>query len=309
MILDKIKPQTKAWHEQRALGVGASESPALFGVQAPYAPSLFALAMIKRGTIPPPVVDSPLARLGLLKEPGIAAYHAEDRGWKIKRVGYAVDDKVPQMRASLDFVIAEPTDEDRKVLGRDVDGPGVLQIKTVIHWQAQERWIQGQPPEYVLIQIQQEMHCTGYRWAAVGAELGGLPRLTLHRRNEAAGTRLREAIKTFWKSNVVKGIDPPTDDTDSTREALRDLQPPREMRDGMINKERDKELNEAAHMLDIARADMIESEARVLGAENRLVHLMGMNLHAYTKDYFIDRSVTPKQRRLRVARRIVRGDS
>jgi predicted phage-related endonuclease len=303
MILEKIKPHTKAWHEARANGVGASESPALFGIQAPYAPSLFALAMIKRGTIPPPVVDEPLAKLGLLKEPGIAAYHAAERGWKIRRIGYTVDDKVPQMRASLDFVIDAPTDRDRRDLGRDIDGPGVLQIKTVIHHQANRVWINGQPPAYVLCQIQQEMHCSGLKWAAVGAELGGMPSITLHRRNEAAGDRLRAAIKHFWRDNVVKGIDPPTDDTESTKNALRELQPAREMEPDMVNRERDKDLNEAAFMLDVARADLIESQARVLGAENRLVHLMGNSLHAYSREWFIDRSVSLHQRRLRVTRR------
>jgi predicted phage-related endonuclease len=303
VILDKVKPHTKAWHDERAKGVGASESPALFGVQAPYAPSLFSLALIKRGTIPPPVVDSPLARMGLLKEPGVAAYHAEERGWKIKRVGYTVDDKVPQMRASLDFVIAEPTDADRKILGKDIDGPGVFQIKTVIHHQAQRVWVNQQPPEYVMVQIQQEMHCSGYKWAAVGAELGGIPSLTLHRRNEAAGDRLRSAIKHFWKVNVLKGVDPPTDATESTRDSLLELQPVREMEPDMVNRVRDTELNEAAFMLDVARADLVESQARVLGAENRVVHLMGTQLHAYTKEWFIDRSVTPHQRRLKVTRR------
>lgn len=303
MILHKIKPHTKAWHRERSRGIGASESPALYGVQAGYALSAYTLAKVKRGEMEPPVVDGDLARAGLILEPGIAEIHRERQGWKLAPGHYAVDDHEPRMRCSLDYVIAEPTDIDRRKIG-NVDGPGVLQIKAVIGPQWQRQWTDIHPPEHVRIQTQQEIACTGFEWGCVGALVGGMtPVLYWMRADSRFHDGLRRKIDDFWRRFVEGGETPPIDHTESTRLALRVLQPAREFSPGMNDYENDPVLNDLAQDYDSACANFTQAQADKAGAENRLIEHLGMVRLAFSSDWWIERSVSDHRRTLKVTRR------
>src|ERR1700733_15222680 len=79
------------WHARRAKNIGSSEVAALFGCQAPYAMSLYALWYVKAGIVPPPNVDNPRTRAGTMMEDAIAHVVAHENGWTIQRDTFCVD--------------------------------------------------------------------------------------------------------------------------------------------------------------------------------------------------------------------------
>lgn len=305
MILDKVKPHTPAWHKQRALGVGASESPCLYNVQAGYSLSEFTLSKVKRKEMAAPIVDSDLAMNGLIMEPAIGKIHAIRQGWKLLPGCYAVDDYEPRMRASLDFVIEEPNDIDRQRLQRKVSGPGTLQIKSIISPQWHRLWREDEVPEYVRIQVRQEMACAGHEWGCVGALVGGLePKLYWITPADSWTDGLRRRIDRFWRECVEGTRVPRVDNSESTRLALRVLQPDREFRPGMHNHENDPFIDDLCTEYDSACANFSDAEANKRGAENRLIEALGPTaLEAMTDSWWIKRSVGPTRRTLQVTRR------
>lgn len=309
MLLPKIKAGTRKWHDLRAQGIGASESSCLFDLpdHPGYAMSQYTLRLVKRREIDPQSVfagDPDLARMGLVLEPGIAKALAEMRGWKIKSAGYLVDDVEPLMRASMDYIIAEPTDDDCKALGYNATGPGCFQIKAVISHQFHRMWQGDVPPAYVRVQLQQELACSGFQWGAVGVLIGGLEHRVYHIRPSVRfGDDIRNRIAHFWKNCVEGDMVPPYDASESTRLALRRQYNPRTLLAGMHDREEDVALDEAAGDYDIACADRKATLARYDLALNRLNGLMGNSTNAYTQHWYIDRSISDKRRTVSVKRR------
>lgn len=308
MILAKIKHGTKRWHEERAKGIGASESSALFDIEQPgYAMSAYTLRLVKRGELDPESVfvgDRDLAQMGLELEDGIAKGHARANGWKIRKSGYLIDDIEPLMRASLDYIIDEPTDADRQALGRKLSGPGLLQIKALIPFQYVRAWQGDRPPPYVRCQVQQELACSAFTWGAVGVLIGGMePKLFRMLPHPRFHDDLRRRIADFWANCVLGEKVPPYDATESTRLALRAQYTPRNLAPGMHNREDDAELDEAAAEYDVMVAHRKETLRRYDLALNRLNGLMGASTSAYTEHWYIDRSISEKRRTVTVRRR------
>lgn len=305
MIIKGVKQGTPKWHAQRLLGIGASEVSALFDIDHPgYAMSAWTLAKVKRGELAAEEVfagDKDLAAAGLVREPMIAKVIAAQRGWKIRPGGYVIDDIEPRMRASLDYIIEEPTDLDRKRLGKKVSGPGVLQIKSVISYQFYRLWTPDRQPAHVYYQVQQEATATKFEWTVTAAELHG-PESTLEVRDyltaadQRFGDRLRRNIAGFWDRCIIGHEIPPIDGSESSRLALRKLYKPEDMLRGFMDCTHDRRLDEAITLWDSARARRMAAEKDEALEANRLREILGTRTDLFTERWKFKHQVSEYRR-------------
>ncbi len=267
------------WHAIRARNVGGSEVAALFGVQHDYALSHYALWMVKAGRVPPPVVDNPRVAWGLRLETAIAEAAAEQEGWTIRRGGYVTDPTTPGMGCTLDFVIEQE------------GNPGLLEIKNA-DWLAHRRaWADGEPPLQILLQLQHQAACTGYRWGVVACLVGGNDlRLYRYEARPKLLADIRARVRAFWTS-IADNKPPPVDGSASATAVLRAMYAPVEQE--IADLRGDNEFPE------ICAAYLRAAERRKAAADeealhrNRLIEKIGPHLVAETEGFLIRVAVTP----------------
>lgn len=209
-------PSREAWLAARAAGVGASESPALFGL-SPWHSEL-SLWSEKRGIANADRDEPEYLEIGLLMEPVVAElYHrrtgrelwAPKTSWAIAR-----DPDRDFMTASIDRWVIEAAGKP---------GRGVLEMKNVGFGMAHE-WEEG-PPLRVQIQIQHQLAVTSFQWGSAAGILGGNRFVHVDiERNEDFITELRERCAEFW-DRVKRGRMPQADGADATARALKRLYP------------------------------------------------------------------------------------
>lgn len=229
MIDWDIQQRTSEWHAARAKTIGASEIATLFELGAGWAPSRFSLWQYKAGKAPPPKVDdSPGSRIwmGVHMEPVILRMAAEQYGWNLRTPGpMAFDDVCPGMSASLDGVIAEPGPEE---IALGYTGPGVIEAKFTQWLQHRSEWTNEQPPQYINLQLQQQLACSGFSWGVIVVLVSEVGLIVYrYRRRPVVIDTLRDRITEFWRS--VRANEPPLPDgRDSTAETLKAMFPVRQ---------------------------------------------------------------------------------
>jgi predicted phage-related endonuclease len=211
-----IPPTPEAWHALRARHVGASEVSILFDAAPDYMPGLFSLWHIKAGKAPPPQVDNPRTRWGLLLEDAIAAGAADREGWDVRPGQYA---SLDGLGATLDRIIASPGPND---MGRE--GPGVLELKNA-DWLQHARIWGDEPPIHILLQLQAQLAATGYSWGAVAVLVGGNDlRIYRYSARPKVQADILRRVGAFWAS-IREGRVPQPDGNDDTFRVLRVLEP------------------------------------------------------------------------------------
>ena len=205
----------EAWMAGRRLGIGASESAALFGVSPWDTPvSLWAKKM---GIAPD---DSELrehVEWGNLLEGPIATRYEQKTGRTIWQGGpfqVAQHPRIACMRATPDrWVVEAPDHEDT----------GLLQAKNTNAFTG-HNWKDG-PPDFIKIQVQHEMAVTGVSWESVAVLIGGSKFMYFDiERNEAFIEELEQQCQLFW-GYVTRGEQPPLDDRKPTFDAIKRLHP------------------------------------------------------------------------------------
>lgn len=203
------------WIAARRDGIGASESPILFGC-SPWG-SEFSLFALKRGLIEQDADETEWQRWGNILEEPIAREYARRTGRTLTDHGrYAVlrSATAPHMTATLDRVIDSTSD------GR---GPGVLEIKNTSTFKGEEWNEESGAPLRVVIQGQHQLAVTGYQWGAFAALVGGnMLRVVEFERDEEFIQILRERCAVFWRA-VQENKPPPPDGSKATTEALKRL--------------------------------------------------------------------------------------
>ena len=271
------------WLALRGKRVGASESAALFGVQAPYQLDHFALHHVKAGNAPPPPVDGPRIKWGQRLEIIVAEATAEEHGYSVYKGRYAIADDCPGMSASLDFEIEADIEGE-------FDGPGVLETKNV-DWMVHRRsWTDGEPPIHILIQLQHQLGCTGYQWGVVAGLVGG-NELKVYR--YAAKPKLIADIKAriakFWE-DIAASRAPDVSGSESSGAVLRSLYP--EPIDDAIDMSGSNEWPEAvAQFIDASATKKAATEAYD-EAKNRVVALLGNHKRGWGGGYSVNTSIT-----------------
>lgn len=253
-----------AWHALRSKHIGASEVAALFGQQPDYAQSLYSLWQIKSGRIPAPAVEGPRIEAGRRLESAIAHWIAFGQNWRIAQFkGYAQCDTCEGMGATPDFDILD-----------HADGPGLLEVKSVDWLQHKRQWTNGEPPMHILLQVQSQLHCTGYKWAYVGALVGGNEPVTYRvDYRPKIGAEIEKRIAAFWLT-VKLGQEPAVDGSDTTAAALAAMYPEAEPAKA-IDLSGDNEFPERWAALVQGRADRQAGEKAEQAAKNWLLATIG----------------------------------
>lgn len=277
---------TPEWHALRARHVGASEVAALFDVQPTYALSRYALWMVKAGRAQPPEVTGERVFWGNRLEALIAEVTAEAEGWTIRKGGYAEDDECPGLGASLDYEI-----EGSDVLAAaGYEGDGLLECKAV-DWLVHKRgWTDGEPPLFILLQLQSQCAARGFKWGAVGALVSGNDRvLYMYHARPRLIADIRRRVREFWAS-IAEGREPPVDGSDSASVVLRSLYP--EVIDDVIDMSSSNEWPEAVGEFMLAGERRKAANEDYDAAKNRVVAMLGGHKRGYGSGYSVNTAIT-----------------
>lgn len=195
---DIITVQSEAhWHQLRAQHIGSSDVAALFDA-SPYM-TKFELWHRKAGTLPDSMEDTERMFWGRKLEAVIAQGVGEREGWEIiPNKHYFSYRKVKGLGCTPDFFVLCPR-----------RGLGVMEVKNVDRLEYMERWDEGEPPLNYLLQLQEQLACTGYRWGAVVPLIGGNSYQTFeYLPHEASIRKIETAAAEFWAS-IAEGKEPP----------------------------------------------------------------------------------------------------
>jgi predicted phage-related endonuclease len=286
MALHPLPATSEEWHAIRLANVGGSEVSALFGVQPPYALSLFALHQVKSRAVPAPDVDGERVEWGIALEPFIARAAAKREGWKLHPAMYATDDTTPGMGATLDYIIEAGPAE----IEEGMSGKGVLEIKNVDTSVFRDIWQNGEPPFHILLQHQQQLACAGMTWGVIAALVGGNE---LHCFRYWARPQLiasvRDRVARFWQ-DIREGNPPDIDGAESTAEVLRAMYP--ELDDRAVDMSASNEWSEAAAQFIAAQKAKKAATYDYDQAKNRIAALLGTNRRGYGGGYSVSVVVT-----------------
>lgn len=189
------------WHDLRGKYVGASESPALFGMLPWITP--WTLHMQKAGKLPAPDLDDVKhIKQGKFFEAPIAGWAAEKFGITLNKVRrYLVDDQCHGMAASLDF----------EQIGTGTRIPTEIKwvLRTGDNWEYDGDTIVV-APEYYLLQVQHQMACADASHGQLIAFINGDVRRAVYERREGIIKAIRQRITEFW-SDIASDKEPPID--------------------------------------------------------------------------------------------------
>jgi predicted phage-related endonuclease len=256
----------EAWLARRRKNIGGSEIAALFGCQAEYQMSHYALWHVKAGRIPEAEVGGERPRWGLALEDAIAEAVRQEWKWRVSPGFYVEHPTVKGLGCTLDRVAVRPDAEPAL--------PGCMEMKN-IDWLTHKRGWVGSPPVHIELQLQHQLACTGYEWGAVVALVGGnhLAEPYIYGRRPKIIAAIEQKVADFWKS-IADGREPPTDASASTAAALKALfpeaKPEKEIELGGNN-----EFGDRLMALKQARLDKAAAEATERAAANWIMATVG----------------------------------
>jgi putative phage-type endonuclease len=195
-----IPPNDAIWHALRSEDVTSTESSALFGM-SPYA-TAFELWHRKHDKAIVEIEDNERMRWGRRLQDAIAYGIAEDNGWVCEPMKEYIRLNDARMGSSFDFKMIDSTNRI-----------GVFEIKNVDYLVFRDKWTVEEDgnltaPEHIEIQLQHQLHVSGYEWGAIGVLVAGnSPRVLIRERDEAVGKAIEKRIRAFWKS-IEEGKEP-----------------------------------------------------------------------------------------------------
>ena len=244
------------WLSYRMTGIGASEAPAILGLD-PYKGPLAVYAE-KVGLVEPSDEETEAMEWGILLQPIVAVRYADKTNRVLRdhgRYSLCRDDVHPWMLASLDFEIVDPV--------------AVLEVKTT-NIRHTDDW-KDEPPLRFQVQVQQQLAVTGFDLGALVVLVGG-QRLYSYDvpRHQGFIDSLIAVEQEFWRRVELKDP-PPADGSDATKEFLRRAYP---VDDGSV-----VPLPEEAlawdQQLAVAKEAIKEEEALVQEIQNKIKAAMG----------------------------------
>lgn len=185
------------WRQLRSENIGSSDIAALFDL-SPHL-TRFELYHQKKNK---QIIDFDNDRMfwGRSIEPAIAKGVERAKGWVLgKSTHYYTNDNVAGMGCTPDFIIS-PVDGE--------DGPGICEAKNVDGLIYRKEWLNDEPPMHIVLQLQQQLACTGYKWGVIAALVGGNDlKIFYYKAHPAAIKKIEEATKQFW-GEVSAGVEP-----------------------------------------------------------------------------------------------------
>lgn len=257
------------WLSLRRTRINSTDSPALLGI-SPYK-TAYELWHVKAGLLEDTFEDNARIAWGRRLEPVIAAGICQDHALELVRPlkVYMLDDEVEGMGSSFDFEVRDPSNPDA--------GPGLLEVKNVDSLVFRNNWqtIDGEPeaPPHIECQLQHQLAVSGYRWAVIGALVGGnTSHLIRRERDEQFISFLRGQVRDFLASIDAKT--PPAPDYRRDLDALKDLYRQADPA-ATLPPENEARLGEVLARYDAARAAAKAAEEEQKAAQAELLHLLG----------------------------------
>jgi predicted phage-related endonuclease len=185
-----------SWLEWRTRDVTASAAAALFGVH-PYT-TPFQLYALKSGLTDESSEETPAMRRGRLLEPVAIDMLREERPtWKIEGGREYLRDPDARIGATPDALATRP----------DIEGLGIVQIKTAGHFAFKQGWKGSdgeiEVPLWIGVQASVEAALSGATWAAVAVLALGDGGLDMHIADvplkPALMTKLHGLVSDFWR--------------------------------------------------------------------------------------------------------------
>ena len=186
------------WHALRLKDVTSTEAAALFGLS----PYLTEFELFHRKKSPEPVVFEANERMkwGNRLQDAIAAGVAEELGWTIEPFREYLSIPELRMGSSFDYRVTA----GKPAAFGDATTPGILEIKNVDSLAFRDGWIKDgdhlEAPEHIEVQVQTQLHVSGYDWACVAALVGGNKlEYMFRKRDHAVGSAIQHRIAKFWQ--------------------------------------------------------------------------------------------------------------
>ncbi len=200
-------PGSEAWLAARRDGLGASEVPAILGLD-PYKSGLD-IWLEKKGLAEPRTGDTMPQKVGRFAEAMIASLYAEQTGAVLATVPTARHPELATLFASADRMVVTGSVQ-RIIAGERPEWLYPVEIKN--RGGIPQGWGEGgsdQVPDYIAVQVHIQMACYGMDRADVAALLGGndFRIYTLHR-DAAIEATLLETAASWWQRHMVEGIEP-----------------------------------------------------------------------------------------------------
>lgn len=215
----------RLWLTARRMGLGASETAAVLGLSAWATPLSVYLSKVDTSDV---VDESPsvAAQIGTDTEDMVARWTVRewpDLGKIGPTPGLLMHEEHEWMLATLDRLLYPRGTTDAAPLG-------ILEVKTTSRWNYERNWIDGVPPAYVQVQVQQQLAVTGLEHAWVACWVRDEPpekSLKEPFRIDAEPSvhqQLIEYAGAFWREHVLAGRPPAATFADAPR--MNDLHVP-----------------------------------------------------------------------------------
>lgn len=269
------------WHELRLKNIGGSEIAGLFDMEQPYQLSRYGLYMVKSKQAKDDFEGNERTEWGNRLEAAIAHGIAEDNGWTIRKGGYFADPETPGLGSTLDFIIESDP---------DFEGPGAFEIKNVDGLVFRDKWVDDEPPEHILLQLQHQLASSGFKWGVIGALING-NRTEVYKYAARPNliAEIRSRVSQFWK-DVSNGVVPPVDGSDNTKAILQAMNTP--VRIETVTRD-DDEYEEICREYEASRQAVKDAKEVHDLWKNRLIEKCGGDKKTEGRGYRVTVSVTP----------------
>lgn len=195
----------RPWLAARRLGLGASETAAILGLNSRHTP----LGVWQEKTSTAEITDrspSIAAEMGSRNESHVARMVSRDNpeiGKIAPTPGLLRHPDHPWMLATLDRVLVA-----RRV--SPLVALSLLEVKTTSRWNYKAHWLEGWPPTSVLVQVQQQLAVTGlpYAWVVCWFDHQQQPVLVKVDRNDEVIAAMITAGEAWWNTHIIGGVRP-----------------------------------------------------------------------------------------------------
>lgn len=259
-MIASVDNTREQWLLERQTCIGASDSPSVLGIN-PFK-SAFQLWAEKTGFAEADDLSGNEAvEFGIRLERPVAEAFAERTGRRVEMWPAFSLVRDPQRS----FISCTPD----AIQECDQRGEGLVQIKTTSAFKAGD-WSDG-PPLYYQVQVQQELHVTGYSWGTLVVLIGGQKlRWFDVERNDRFIAALLPKLEDFWQM-VQKQIPPEVDGSAATAKVLAKLHPADDGSEILLPDEAADWTDE----IEAAKEQIKAAEAMKTAAENRIKAALG----------------------------------
>ncbi|AYN56855.1 RecE-like exonuclease [Arthrobacter phage Andrew] len=199
------KRSRRAWLKARRSGLGASDTATILGLNAWGTP--LQVWQEKTSALPPDDSDmSDAAAWGNILEHPVAVQTVKkwpELGKLAPTPGLLAHEEHPWMLATI----------DRLLVPRGSKGPAasILEVKTTTSKNHNANWVDGVPPAYIQVQVQQQLAVTGFEFAWVACWLRDTAKLCEPVRVVRSDEVIAQLVNyggAWWRDHVEGGLRP-----------------------------------------------------------------------------------------------------